>query len=116
MKRFLLLLLFASTFSIQAQIGCMEKSTHLHTPYDTKNFHYVQCNHDCTTFIHPYNRCPECLHFHEARISTLVTVDPAEPLSQKPLAYQYNINRIIHQLARNQKTHKNIRLFRTNRS
>ncbi len=95
--------MFIASFNaciIQARIGCMDKSAHLAEAYDTKNYYYVACNHNCKTLTWPLNRCPECQHFHEAEIFTVV--DPSEQpkdAPQKAPISRYNTDHIMRNLA-----------------
>lgn len=59
--------------SIISQIGCMDNSHHLQQKYDSKEYHYVQCNCPCDRYAAvgkkapSRNQCLECGHYHDPK-------------------------------------------------
>jgi hypothetical protein len=59
--------------SLRAELGCMDNSYHLTQRYDAKEYHYVQCNCDCSKERQFPQRaqCSQCLHYHTP-VTTIV--------------------------------------------
>lgn len=98
MKRLcLLMLLLCSPLTMQAAVGCMSKSTPLTESYDSKQYHYVQCNCPCGSsgryeILSQRGQCRECGHYHALKRMQILTKAKAaiatfltkRPLSNNP--------------------------------
>jgi hypothetical protein len=88
MNRIYAVLLLVGTVSqaLNARIGCMDNSKHLSEPFDTKEYHYVQCNCPCTYHnSRERNLCIMCQHVHmDPRIEVIESQSVAihEPSAQ----------------------------------
>ena len=57
---------------VKPKVGCVDNSYHLKQKYDSKEYHYVECNCPCDTHAafglkSKYrNKCLECGHYHYA--------------------------------------------------
>ena len=63
----LVIALFSFNNSTYAARCCQRKSKDLKTKYDSKNFHYVECNCPCYEYIlSPVGGiCPQCGCYHD---------------------------------------------------
>lgn len=54
-------------FRATAEIGCMDKSSHLKEKFDYKGYRYVQCNCPCKKHAISSERgiCKKCGHYHD---------------------------------------------------
>jgi len=71
---------------LHGRIGCMDTSSHLKTPYDYKNYRYVQCDCPCEKkYRVSLNRgvCPECGHYHAPQGFEIVKVDVEEIIKKQ---------------------------------
>jgi hypothetical protein len=98
MNKILRRLLFGTTWTttmLYAQIGCMEKSMHLHQLYDPKEYHYVEggdggfCNCPCEKYKAqakplPYGQCPICKHFRAEPSLIVITKKVREDVQKMP--------------------------------
>lgn len=72
MKKIILLctLLQCSTI-LHGEIGCMDNSKHMDYSDgpDYKEYHYVQCNCECSRYAQSFNRgrCERCWHYRSPR-------------------------------------------------
>lgn len=96
-KRLIILIFIAWIISnkLFGAVGCMDNSWHLQKKYDTKSFHYVQCN--CPCYQHKTLKtaglCLQCQHYHMPRkwqvigkdgndIATLEQIHSTDPSQQ----------------------------------
>lgn len=64
MKNMLLGLLLVTTSHVFSCPGCMDNSWHLQRPFDTKEYHPVECNCPCRKLNIARGECTECGHKH----------------------------------------------------
>lgn len=65
LQRGVVITLLLLNVPLQSAIGCMDNSKHLTERFDTKAYHYVQCNCPCVKTIIVRNRCLKCQHYHD---------------------------------------------------
>ncbi|MCK5632999.1 hypothetical protein KAH94_04570 [bacterium] len=76
----ILFVLICSIHNFYGQIGCMDNSHHLKTEFDSKTYHYVQCNCECSKYKQSSDRgiCSNCKHYHEPINIEIVNVSKKE--------------------------------------
>lgn len=70
---FLLLALLSLKASLNGAVGCMDNSRHLRQNFDTKAYHYVQCDCECRSKAPGTNRCARCGHLQVPQEEEYVT-------------------------------------------
>lgn len=61
---------------VQAEPGCMDNSWHLQRPFDSKDYHYVQCFCPCTKrhkILADRGKCTQCGHYREPKSFIIIT-------------------------------------------
>ncbi|HLW72703.1 MAG TPA: hypothetical protein VKR54_01510 [Candidatus Babeliales bacterium] len=73
MKKIIVLTLFLITTPLLAGPYCMNNSENLAKPYDTKEWHYVDCDCNCKGEVIKGNHCIACGHLQYAPLMTIVS-------------------------------------------
>jgi|GEM_PF-2840467 len=74
----LVISLISLHYDIVCRIGCISNGAHLgdknvRRRYDTKEYHYVQCNCPCVMLLGKKQTCAQCGHRHDQR--RLIIID-----------------------------------------
>lgn len=88
----LLTLTLYMVVALNGAVGCMDNSRHLRQSFDTKAYHYVQCDCPCRSKSPGTNRCARCGHVMVPQEEEYITnIDGAglkkshiNPLMQNP--------------------------------
>lgn len=87
-KGTILLLLTATLYMVAAlkgSVGCMDNSQHLRQNFDTKAYHYVQCDCVCRSRVPGTNQCTRCGHINVPQEQEYVSAN-AKPAVAKAMA------------------------------